>query len=146
MQLMTYISANIVYGGYKISQYKRREETENIHTVKRKNSLSSGGPFLSSPFSQQSIQPICPTLLLLARLLRITRDNLNLVRSDTRTLPLPRLELEGNILNQEGPDLVAETIGIQVTLKTYIQTQTNRKRLAHHLSFVFWSCGSGPGR
>ena len=79
-------------------------------------------PFLSSPFRQRSIHPpICSTALLLARLLRIARDNFNLVGLDGRILPLPlpSQELEGNILNQEGPDLVTKTVGIQVTLKTY---------------------------
>ena len=70
MQLMTYISATIVYGECKIrNQYKRREKTENIYKVERKKfiiirrslPLSFGGysylaPAHPPPFPVQSLQ------------------------------------------------------------------------------------------
>ena len=52
--------------------------------------------------------------LLLPRLLRIAAHNLDLVRRDIVLV----VELEVDILDEERPDFVAETVGIQMTLCT----------------------------
>lgn len=46
------------------------------------------------------------------RLLAVTADNLHLVRMNKLTVA----HLEGDILNQESPDLVTETVGMKMAL------------------------------
>jgi len=120
---------------------KRREQTGNIQKVFFKKKplpfndlfpfppLAGRLPYLAplrSPFLAYS-RPPQPAVhssthplhcLLLAPLVRIARDNLNLVGENARRIFLG--ELESDVLNQEGPDLVAETICVQVTLNSHI--------------------------
>lgn len=48
----------------------------------------------------------------LARALAVTANDLDLIHRDRLVI----LHLEGNVFDQEGPDLVAETVGIQMAL------------------------------
>lgn len=50
--------------------------------------------------------------LLLPRLLRIAAHNLNLLRRNVILI----IELEIDVLDEERPDLVAEPVGVQMTL------------------------------
>lgn len=64
-------------------------------------------------------------LLSLAWALGVAADNLDLVRDHRRAAIL---HLEGNVLNQERPHLVAETVGIQGAL--------NIDRKTSHVSLI----------
>lgn len=48
-----------------------------------------------------------------ARSLAVTADDLDLVRRDRGLV----VQLECDVLDEEGPDIVAESVGVKVTLK-----------------------------
>ena len=58
------------------------------------------------------VGPLPRPSLLLPRLLRITAHDLDFLRRDIVLV----VELEIDIFDEERPDLVAETVGIQMTL------------------------------
>lgn len=54
------------------------------------------------------------TRLLLSRPFRVTGNDFDLVCRDTRVLSL--LELERDLLDQKGPDLITEAVRVQMAL------------------------------